>query len=426
LTTARIAALAPRPAPYDARDAELTGLVVRVHPSGRKVFNCRYRLRDGRQKTVKLGPASIGVAAARRIALGLLAEVAAGGDPATERHTARTAARTAAAHTEARRELASQRRLGVYLAGPYARHVEAEQKRGHETVMRIKSAFASFLGLELTEITEQLVRDWRAERLKGGIAPSTADREVSMLSTLLGHAMRVSRLLAANPLRELRPLVRASAKTNTVRFLDDAEELRLRQALHDRDGEMREKRARLNAWRAARSKPALPDYPEHFVDHLEPIVLVLLNTGLRFGELTQLRWEAIDFRTRLVAVAGSTTKSGVSRHVPMTGEVASVVSRWRTQYPPGDRVFPGRSGQTLTDIKTAWASLLQRAGIARLRIHDLRHSFASRLVQRGVDLYRVQRLLGHASPVMTQRYAHLQPDFLIDAVSVLDRGCATG
>jgi integrase len=79
-------------------------------------------------------------------------------------------------------------------------------------------------------------------------------------------------------------------------------------------------------------------------------------------------------------------------------------------------VFPGEGGNRLTTIKKGWGAILKEAKITGFRLHDLRHSFASRVKRGGADLYIVQRLLGHSTPVMTQRYAHLQPDDLREAV----------
>jgi integrase len=207
-----------------------------------------------------------------------------------------------------------------------------------------------------------------------------------------------------------------------VRFLHDDEEVRLREALTERDCDMRAKRAQMNRWLAARGQPLLPDYPEHFVDHLEPIVLTLFGTGLRFGELTHMRWSAVDLRSRMLTVDGDNAKTGRTRYVPMPAEIMSIMSRWRSRHHVAlqDFAFPGKHGRPLVDIKTAWAALLRRARVENFRIHDLRHSYASRLVQRGVNLFLVQQLLGHTSPIMTQRYAHLGPNHLADAVAVLD------
>ena len=91
-------------------------------------------------------------------------------------------------------------------------------------------------------------------------------------------------------------------------------------------------------------------------------------------------------------------------------------------------VFCGREGQHLHNRSkhSDWQKYLNEAGITNPRWHDLRHTFASRLVMRGVDLYTVSMLMGHHSTEMTERYSHLAPDFLKNAVNVLVSGNTTG
>ena len=427
LTMNRIAALKSAAKPYDVPDGELPGLLVRVQPSGEKAFYWRYRRRtDRRQQMVRIESLKrIGLADARQIARGYAAEIARGGDPVTRLRQEREAAKLA----EQEAKLAAERKLngqfGKFLLGDYAKRVEGEHKgkRGAENVQRIKAAFGGFLDDAMSAITVQRVKDWRLERVKAGIAKTTIDREVSALRTVLACAVEAS-LLDGIPLATLKPMVKSSAKLNRVRFLSGEEETRLRTALRQRDAGMRAKRERMNAWLKARSRPPLPEMPEHFADHTEPMVLVLLGTGLRFGELTNLQWSKVDFRTRMLTVAGETAKSGITRHVPLSREVMSILSRWRAQTPAGgprSLVFPGKGGEPLVDIKTAWAAVIRAAKIEQFRIHDLRHTYASKLVQRGVSLFTVQKLLGHASPTMTMRYSHLAPDHLADAVAVLDQ-----
>jgi len=84
-------------------------------------------------------------------------------------------------------------------------------------------------------------------------------------------------------------------------------------------------------------------------------------------------------------------------------------------------VFPGKDGGRLTDIKKAFLGTRERAGLDDVRLHDLRHTFASHLVMAGVDLTTVKELLGHKSTKMTERYSHLSPKHKADAVRVLDR-----
>ena len=142
---------------------------------------------------------------------------------------------------------------------------------------------------------------------------------------------------------------------------------------------------------------------------------------MRFGELTALRWMDVDSSLALVTVRGSEAKSGRTRHIPLNREALEVL---RTcQHNPDDParpVFPGRDGETrLVDIKTSWAAILRKAQITHFRFHDLRHTFASKLVMAGVDLNTVRELLGHADIKMTLRYAHLAAEHKAAAVARL-------
>jgi integrase len=201
-----------------------------------------------------------------------------------------------------------------------------------------------------------------------------------------------------------------------VRFLTAEEEKRLRKVLRERDRKMRSAHDHHEAmFKAGKwSKPPGAPYPTAYVDHLEPLVLLLLNTGLRFGEATQLRHSDINLKDRLITVAGEGAKSGRTRVVPMNLEAHRILSSLKGT--AGELLFHGDPGERLKSIKSSWKALRKEAAISGLRLHDLRHTFASRVKRGGADLYAVQRLLGHSSPIMTQRYAHLQPDDLRAAV----------
>jgi integrase len=113
-------------------------------------------------------------------------------------------------------------------------------------------------------------------------------------------------------------------------------------------------------------------------------------------------------------VDGAHAKTHQTRHVPLNDEAYRVLVKWRKQAGSGKQVF-----QVATCFKTAWSHVLARAGIVGFRRHDLRHHFASRLVQAGVPLNTVRDLLGHASVAMSLRYAHLAPDQRCEAVARL-------
>jgi integrase len=139
------------------------------------------------------------------------------------------------------------------------------------------------------------------------------------------------------------------------------------------------------------------------------------DTGLRRGEVLKLSWGSVDFNRRLLTIEGRNAKSRQTRHVPLNEEAMSVLRLWREQSGTGARVF----GVT-TGFQTAWEKVLKRARISKFWWHDLRHHFASRLVQKGVPLNTVRDLLGHGSVGMPLRYAHLAPDQRREAVAKLN------
>ena len=151
------------------------------------------------------------------------------------------------------------------------------------------------------------------------------------------------------------------------------------------------------------------------------MVIISLGTGVRRGELFQLRWEKINWKSRLISVAGDTAKSGQTRHISMNREVERTVSQWWKQCgsPLEGLIFETR-GRPMVEVKTAWKRLLLSARISQFRWHDLRHDFASQLAQCGVDLNAIRELLGHTDLKMTLRYAHLCPNTTATAVAQLD------
>jgi len=150
-------------------------------------------------------------------------------------------------------------------------------------------------------------------------------------------------------------------------------------------------------------------------------VAVALNTGLRQGNLFRLRWADVNFETGEITARRS--KSGEDYHVPMNDEVRAILrvlpTRLRSSW-----VFPSETGETPLDAKNfvhrVFMPALKRARIHDFRWHDLRHTFASRLVIRGVDIRTVKELMGHKTLAMTLRYAHLSAAHLHDAVQLLN------
>ena len=400
-------ALKPEARPYEVRDSELRGFILRVQPSGVMSYVVQY----GRGKRFTIGrTTALTPAQARDLAKEILADVVRGIDPNEKKRQRKEA--------EARARAASS--LGAFLERDYGPWAESHLKRGAAETARIRSRFADLLDLKLEEVNSWLVDKWRAQRLRQGISPKTVNRDIAALRAALSKAVEWGRL-ETHPLTRFKP--KKVDQKARVRYLSEAEEARLRQALRDREARIRRERATANAWRRARCRPEKPDLADlPFADHLAPMVLLSINTGLRRGELFNLTWADVDLERAMLTVVGYSSKTGTTRHVPLNTEAVTVLRRWKHQTGGGDGlVFPGRGGSRLTDVKKGWRRLLELAGIEGFRWHDLRHHFASRLVMAGVDLNTVRELLGHSDIKMTLRYAHLAPEHKAAAVAMLVR-----
>jgi hypothetical protein len=131
-----------------------------------------------------------------------------------------------------------------------------------------------------------------------------------------------------------------------------------------------------------------------------------------------LTWADVDLVAARLTVRGESAKSGRTRHVPLNTEAVQVLTDWQKQA-SADLVFPDEEGERMFSLKTAWSAITTAAALEAFRFHDLRHSFASKLVQRRVDLATVRELLGHSDFALTLRYAHLAPENKAAAVARL-------
>ena len=297
-------------------------------------------------------------------------------------------------------------------------------------VDRIRWAFKDLLDLKLSEITTGRVERWRATRrnqqqraespdknVPRPVSRATINRDIQALRAALSRAAEWG-TLSTNPIVRMKQS--AEDENAVIRFLSREEEQRLRKALVERDDARRAARESANAWRRERGYEAWAEYGT-YTDYVTPLVLVALNTGLRRGELLQLQWRDVDLLHTVLTVRGEGAKTGQTRHVPLNTEVVKVLKQWKPVAAEADwYVFSGGSATTpLVEARKAWASVLTKAKIRSFRFHDMRHSFASKLVMAGVDLNTVRELLGHRKISMTLRYAHLAPQHKAAAVEKL-------
>jgi integrase len=385
--------LKPAEKPYEVRDTRLAGFLLRVQPSGKMTYYAEY----GRGRRLRIGATdAVGPEKARQRAKDIIGEAMAGGDPAAGKREAKS-------HT-----------FETFVREVYQPWAEANLKTGSTVSRRLLSAFADLRKKKLSEITPWLVEKWRSQRLKAGTKPATVNRDLASLNSALQKAVDWGHL-EAHPVRSVKRT--RTDQQAAPRYLTREEERRLRDTLKARDERIQRERESANAWRHARGYPLLPEING---DHLTPMVLLALLTGLRRGELFNLRWEDVDFAGASLAVRGGGAKSGQTRHVPLNSEAVDVLRRWQAQTGgAAGLAFPGRNGGRLDNIRSAWESVIAEAKIEDFRFHDLRHTFASRLVMAGVDLNTVRELLGHSDYKMTLRYAHLAPEHKAAAVAKL-------
>ena len=264
-----------------------------------------------------------------------------------------------------------------------------------------------FADNDVTQLNETHVEQyitWRSQSVTDG----TIKREVGALSAAFNHAIRKQKWRIENPCRLAE---RPKEPKGRVRYLTHAEAQRLLQAAESPVN------AEGMALTSQYKSPVLRDFIE-----------LALNTGCRKGELLNLKWENIDFSTRLLHL--EQTKSGEWQTVPINEDARQVLVRrirLRDEICPDTpwvffHVVPAlntKVGDRVKNVRKAFSTACRRAGIGNFHIHDLRHTFASWLVMEGVPLFEVSKLLRHASIQMTERYAHLAPDYLHDAVASL-------
>jgi hypothetical protein len=214
-------------------------------------------------------------------------------------------------------------------------------------------------------------------------------------------------LLGANGLDRVRPL--RIDRSRIARILSHEEEKALRSALKQREALRRQRRLTANQWRVERG---YAEYPAKstYTDHLAPLVLLALLTGMRRGELFHLNWDDVDLVAAKIVVRGAHAKSGQSRVVPLCREARILLEAMESR--EGQLVFPGKAKSALVTVKTGWSALLKTAGIRSFRFHDLRHTFASRLLEAGASAAVVRDILGHQSVAITDRYVHASAQML--------------
>ncbi len=225
----------------------------------------------------------------------------------------------------------------------------------------------------LNNLSGGIIAQYRDDRLRK-VKPASARREL----TILRHVFEVARRDWDIPIRE-NPFVR-------VRMPPDSP-ARERRLVGDEEAKLFAAIGPRAAW------------------YLRPFLILLIETGMRRGELLSIRWQDIDFTRRTVQILK--TKNGYSRRIPLTPtalETLKAILRDSNQ----ERVFPINAGA----VRLAWVRLCRKAGLIDLRMHDLRHEAVSRFFEYGLSIPEVTLISGHRDPRMLNRYTHLKPELV--------------
>ena len=353
LTDAGIARLRPEPREYTVWDTRVRGLGVRVRPSGTRTYIYHPKSASGTRK-VSLGPVTLrAIEEVRRSCLAM-----------------------AAAAVEARETVQDKAPLfREFVAGPWNSACYDRCKPSTQRVMRSalnRQLLPAFGAVRLDRISRIMVVRWFDAYSR--TAPGGANRALEILRQIFNHAAACGHI-ATNPART----IRRNRRAKLTRFLSREEIQRLHRVLDSH---------------AERSESARQQ-----VD----IIRLLLLTGCRKNEIVRLRWQEVDGDRLNLA----DSKTG-PRRVYLNARARDIIER-RMAQAESQWVFP--SARSLAhprgDELALWYTVRREAGIADVRLHDLRHTVATHAVMHDVPLPIVARLLGHRSPSMTLRYTHV-------------------
>jgi len=258
----------------------------------------------------------------------------------------------------------------------------AQTKPALYTLDRLKHLLPFFGPMRIPEITRNRVNDYRAlrKRQKPNLKDSTLNKDVGVLRHVLYWA-EDEKLIPSNPMARI-PMARVRRMARPVMSVDDEEKL------------------------LAVAPP-----------HLRRVIIAALDTGMRRGELFSQQWEHVDLTRAVLTVSKSKTPEGEGREIPLTQRLADIL----LALPEKEGLVFTYHGAAVLDLKTSWNATQRRAGLARhYRFHDLRHCFASRLMEAGVIADVRKAVMGHETRGVHEGYIHVELPVKRQAIAKLE------
>jgi integrase len=357
----------PEKGQRDYWDSTLAGFGLRVSAGGARTWQLVYRY-EGRKRRLSLGPLSkLSAAPARKLAIKKLGAVMNGSDPAQAKKVAR--------QTPTIRTLATE-----YLAEAQARGKRSwSEDQGLFRTLGVLSykdgSFSPLARFKLGETKVSIVTGDHIKAIHSALndTPYRANRARALLSVIFNRAIQ-SKWRTDNPCT----FVQRYHEEKRERFLNVEELNRLVQVLDSSSNQ----------------------------DTANAVRLLIL-TGSRRGEVLKARWSEIDLDGGVWTRPSAHTKQKKVSRIPLNSIAIEVLKKMRLNDPEAELLFPGTTGAPLVDIKRFWRNIRKQAGLPDVRLHDLRHSFASMLIARGLTLPVIGKLMGHSNAQTTERYAHL-------------------
>lgn len=358
-------------------DADRTGLYVEVRATspGQGTYWLRYKDANGKTARVKIGrTGDISIKDAKAKVKTLRAEIQLGSDPATER-----------------REIKQVITLNAFMEQWYLPHAKQHKRswRNDEDMYQLRIS-ERFGHIKLNHIRKKDVQQFHAELKEEGLAPATCDHYLKLIRQALNLAVEWE-LIKANPVVKLKLF---HADNRQERLMTEEEVQRLLETLETLEMQ----------------KGTVPK-----------VIKFLLFTGARVNEALHARWADIDRNSRTWVIQATNSKSKRRRAIPLNDAALHVLDSLRTNGKSEWLFTSSRGGDRMTTINKVWQRIRVKAGIPHVRLHDLRHQFASFLVNSGRTLYEVQAILGHSDATVTQRYAHLSTRTLQEAAETASR-----